>query len=363
MGAKRRFLHPAGDRGDRPAPRREPVAHPNPDRRLDLHPGRVRHRGHAGRRQHAPQSSGAAGAGGGPGLLRPIPHSRRAQRPSIPHQRRHPAGGDQRVRAVARPAPDLVAQPDHRCTARGIRFAHRRHHRHHHQERAPGGGRLGIALRRQPWGGRTEPDLRRRIGILQLPGHGGFSSQRPRHRIPGWQFEPAPRPHDAVPRLRLLRGHPERGKPCRAHARHFGGPVSDPGPRGRAAFARLVGRWSLELSEPAARREPARGDAVRRALLAALGGRPRRAELAHRALLQPDLRSRPLGRPPLHGHRPGCVQAKCRLCGPDRWRLHAGRRPHDPGGSVPADGSLDQRHHLAGAVDRSGRRRAHLDRR
>ena len=123
------------------------------------------------------QSGHPANARRRPGFLRSIPHPGRTQWAAISNQRRHPAGGDQRIRPSIGSAIHQFHEPDRRRSARGIWVAHGRHHRYHDQKRHPVSGRHRIRLWRKPWRDRAELRLWRRIRGLQLPDHRRFSAQ------------------------------------------------------------------------------------------------------------------------------------------------------------------------------------------
>ncbi len=254
----------------RQAPQRRAHGHPDPDRCLDLHARFAGDQRDAGRRQRATEPGAAAGARSGSGFVRPVPRSRRAQRPAIPDQRPDPARGHQRVRAVARPAPDRVGHPRHRGTARRIWLAHGRHHRRQDEDRCRRAGWRDLDLRRQPWHGAAQHQLRWRLGRHPLLRVGRFALERPGNRIAGWQFVAPARPHKATSRVRLRGRRPRCGEPRRGRRGNVRRHVPDPEPARPAAIAGPRRERTDDLSERGPRREPARDHPLRLPELPAL---------------------------------------------------------------------------------------------
>ena len=256
----------------------------------------------AGRRERADEPGDAAGAERGAGLLRPAAHPRRPQRAAVPSQRRDPSRRHQLLRPDPAAAHDRPVQADHREPAGRVRPAQRRNHRSHHQVRRAAARRRGVPVRRQPRLDRAERQLRRQRGQQQLLPHRRLHRQRPGHRVPRRQQHATARSHQAVPRLRLPRAHLRRQQPPVAHRRHLGRPLPDPEPARPALAGRVRPaahrRRRVRLPQRRPRREPARDHPFRRAQPAALERPAQRADLAHRALLEPRLLPGPEPRRP-----------------------------------------------------------------
>ena len=206
-GGRSAWRRSAYHRGHRSASERGALADRHPDGCLHLYLQRQRHPVGPGRGQRAVEPGHAAGARRRPGLLRAAAHPRRSQRAAVPPERRHPARRHQRLRADAAAAHDRFDEADHGKPAGGVRPAQRRHHRSDHQGRRAAARRRRIRLRRQSRRDRAECQLRRHQRLQHLLRHRRHDPQRPRDRVPRRPLHPAPRPHQAVPRLRLFRAH------------------------------------------------------------------------------------------------------------------------------------------------------------